>query len=175
MLFSGVYKFWLKSINLAIGREFENHRSLYSGRNFANIFSAGNAPHIFRQGDITNGIMRAFKGKWGSGLGEEKTGVLQALSRLSYCDFMSHCRRVVLDFDTSMKLTGPRHLTSSQYGYFCTSETPGGASIGITKNLSILTAISIASQKPDFVTWLRSPSASVYSPEILTDVIQWCL
>ena len=62
MLFSDVYKLWLKSINLAIGREFENHRSLYSGRNFANVFSAGNAPQIFRQGAITDGIMRGFKG-----------------------------------------------------------------------------------------------------------------
>ena len=171
-LFGDVYKLWLKSINLAIGREFENHRSLYSRRNFANIFSAGNAANIFRQGYITDGIARGFKGKWGSGLGEEKTGVLQALSRLSYCDFMSHCRRVILDFDTSMKLTGPRHLAPSQYGYFCTSETPTGGSIGITKNLSILTAISTASEKTAFITWLRSPSASVFSSELLTDTLR---
>jgi len=171
-LFSDVYKLWLKSINLAIGREFENHRSLYSKRNFANIFSAGNGTNIFRQGYITDGISRGFKGKWGSGLGEEKTGVLQALSRLSYCDFMSHCRRVILDFDTSMKLTGPRHLAPSQYGYFCTSETPTGGSIGITKNLSILTAISTASEKQAFINWLRSPSASVFPPEILTDTLR---
>ena len=69
--------------------------------------------------------MRAFKGKWssgsGAGVGEEKSGVIQALSRLSYMDFMSHCRRVVLDFDTGMKLPGPRRLHTSQYGYFCTS------------------------------------------------------
>jgi DNA-directed RNA polymerase III subunit RPC2 len=58
---------------------------------------------------------------------------------------MSHCRRVILDFDTGMKLTGPRKLHPSQYGYLCTSETPTGASIGITKNLSIMTAISTAS------------------------------
>jgi len=60
-------------------------------------------------------IMKGFKGKWGTGLGEEKSGVLQALSRLSYVDFMSHCRRVILDFDTNMKLTGPRKLHTSQY------------------------------------------------------------
>lgn len=82
-------------------------------------------------------IMKGFKGKWGTGLGEEKAGVLQALSRLSYTDFMSHCRRVILDFDTSMKLTGPRKLHTTQYGYFCTSETPTGGSIGITK-ISVL-------------------------------------
>jgi DNA-directed RNA polymerase II subunit RPB2 len=171
-LFADVYKLWLKAMNLAIGREFENHRAIYAGENFANIFSSGNAQQIFRQGDITDGLMRGFKGKWGTGLGEEKTGVLQAMSRLSYTDFMSHCRRVILEFDTSMKLTGPRHLAPSQYGYFCTSETPTGGSIGITKNLSILTAISTASEKAPFLAWLKSPSGGIMMPEILTDELR---
>jgi DNA-directed RNA polymerase II subunit RPB2 len=103
---------------------------------------------------LTNGLMRGFKGKWGSGIGEEKSGVLQPLSRLSYIDFMSHCRRVVLEFDTGMKLTGPRQLHTSQYGYFCTNETPGGASIGITKNLSVLTSVSTATPTKGFIAWL---------------------
>jgi DNA-directed RNA polymerase II subunit RPB2 len=76
------------------------------------------------------------------GGGDEAVGVLQALSRISYLDFMSHCRRVVLEFDMGLKLPGPRRLHPSQYGYFCTSETPTGSHIGITKNLSIFTAIS---------------------------------
>ena len=67
---------------------------------------------------------------------------------------MSHCRRVVLEFDTGMKLTGPRHLHTSQYGYFCTNETPGGASIGITKNLSVLTSVSTPTPTSVFLEWL---------------------
>ena len=101
--------------------------------------------------------MRAFKGKWDAGKvggGDEAVGVLQALSRLSYLDFMSHCRRVVLEFDSSMKLQGPRRLHTSQYGYFCTSETPSGAHIGLSKNLSIFTAVSNGMIPTAFVAML---------------------
>jgi DNA-directed RNA polymerase II subunit RPB2 len=168
-LFNNSYKLWVKAFTLAIDKEYNyNKKVLYANENFKNIFQAGNDSRIFLSGLLSDMIMKGFKGKWGTGLGEEKTGVLQAMSRLSYVDFMSHCRRVILDFDTGMKLTGPRKLHPSQYGYFCTSETPTGASIGITKNLSIMTAISTASQTPKFFEWLRT-TGRVYKPEDVTE------
>jgi DNA-directed RNA polymerase II subunit RPB2 len=168
-LFNNVYKLWTKAILLSIDEEYNYHKNTsYKGENFKNIFLPGNLANIFRQNFITEGIMSGFKGKWGTGLGEEKSGVLQALSRLSYVDFMSHCRRVILDFDTGMKLTGPRHLHPSQFGYFCTSETPTGASIGITKNLSIMTAISTATDETKLIKWLQT-RGRVYLPGDLID------
>ena len=159
MLFQGVYKTWSKAVGRAIDEEYNYNKSVYRGESFANIFSESNVGEIFRSPMknpemLTRGLMRGFRGKWGSGVGPDKAGVLQALSRLSYIDFMSHCRRVVLEFDTSMKLTGPRHLHTSQYGYFCTNETPGGGSIGIAKNLSVLTAISTPTPTSEFLAWL---------------------
>jgi DNA-directed RNA polymerase II subunit RPB2 len=168
-LFNNSYKLWIKAAALAIDKEYNyNRQVLYKDDNFKNIFQAGNDTKIFLPGLLGDMIMKGFKGKWGTGLGEEKSGVLQAMSRLSYVDFLSHCRRVILDFDTGMKLTGPRKLHTSQYGYFCTSETPTGASIGITKNLSIMTAISTASQTPKFFEWLKT-TGRVYKPEDVTD------
>lgn len=155
MLFSGIYAKWRKAVSLSVDEEWNYNKRIYSGEAFANIFDEGNKARIFNEGYMSDSIMRAFKGKWGSGLGEEKAGVLQSLSRLSYLDFLSHCRRVVLEFDTGMKLTGPRHLHTSQFGYFCTNETPGGASIGITKNLSILTFISTGTNPLGLISWLR--------------------
>ena len=167
-LFNNSYKLWVKAFVLSIGKEYNYNKAvLYKDENFKNIFQAGNGSKIFMSGLLTEMIMKGFKGKWGTGLGEEKSGVLQALSRLSYTDFMSHCRRVILDFDTNMKLTGPRKLHTSQYGYFCTSETPTGASIGIAKNLSIMTAISTSSQTDRFFEWLRT-TGRVYAPEDVT-------
>ena len=163
MLFQGVYKNWTKAVGRAIDEEYNYNVSVYSGESFMNIFSESNSSSLFRSfrvngkevpNMLTNGLMRGFRGKWGSGLGEDKSGVLQSLSRLSYIDFISHCRRVLLEFDTSMKLTGPRHLHTSQYGYFCTNETPGGASIGIAKNLSVLTTVSISTPTKEFLAWL---------------------
>lgn len=171
MMFQDVYTTWLNAVRLCLDREYNYNKGIYDGDKYANLFLQGVMGQMIRGGkldgeprdaakarDLSLGIMRAFKGSWssgtGAGVGEEKTGVIQALSRLSYLDFMSHCRRVVLDFDTGMKLPGPRRLHTSQYGYFCTSETPGGASIGITKNLSMLTAISVATNPAKFITWL---------------------
>ena len=155
-LFGGIYKKWKKAVSLTVDEEYNYNTSIYKGDNFKNIFQPGNAEKVFHTGFITEGLMRGFRGKWGSGMGEEKTGVLQTLSRLSYTDFMSHCRRVILNFDTTMKMARPRQLHTSQYGYFCTSETPTGASIGITKNMSIMTAISTAVHTHDFLEWLKN-------------------
>jgi DNA-directed RNA polymerase II subunit RPB2 len=171
MLFQGVYSNWFKAVRLTLDKEYNYNKGIYEGDKYANLFLYGVMGQILKGGrlegehrdaskarDLTVGIMRAFRGKWssgtGAGVGEEKSGVIQSLSRLSYLDFMSHCRRVVLDFDTGMKLPGPRRLHTSQYGYFCTSETPGGASIGIAKNLSMLTSVSVASDPAPFIKWL---------------------
>ena len=154
MLFQGVYTSWLKFARVTMDKEYKYNTSGYKGDNFANLFSAGNLPTMLGTSFLTDGVMRGFKGKWGSGVGEEKSGVLQALSRLSYMDFLSHCRRVVLEFDTGMKLQGPRRLHTSQFGYFCTNETPGGASIGITKNLSNLAMISMLTEPLSVTRWL---------------------
>jgi DNA-directed RNA polymerase II subunit RPB2 len=154
MLFNNAYTSWIKASRLAIDREWEGGRSSYRGTAFTHIFETSHAPTLFAQGFLTDIIMKGFKGKWGTGLGEEKAGLIQQLSRLSYCDFMSHCRRVVMEFDTGSKLVGPRRLHGSQYGYFCTSETPGGASIGISKNMSILTAFSMSMPLEPFLKWM---------------------
>jgi len=171
MLFQGLYTNWFKAVRLTLDKERNFNEGIYEGDKYQNLFLQGTLNQMFKAGMITEEIMRAFKGKWssgsGAGVGEEKSGVIQALSRLSYMDFMSHCRRVVLDFDTGMKLAGPRRLHTSQYGYFCTSETPGGASIGITKNLSTLTSISVASAPAPIIEWLYT-KGDVMSCEQMT-------
>uniref|UniRef100_A0A6C0DIL3 DNA-directed RNA polymerase n=1 Tax=viral metagenome TaxID=1070528 RepID=A0A6C0DIL3_9ZZZZ len=173
MLFNNAYNKWLKSVALVVGREHDNNKgTLYLGEKFRDIFDPTNAMKIFVQdGFITQMLMRGFRGKWDSGLGEEKAGIIQQLSRLSYCDFMSHCRRVVLEFDTSKKNQGPRRLHGSQYGYFCTSETPGGSSIGIAKNMSILTGFSVATNTEAFEEWLRF-KMGVFSPAVVVPQYQ---
>ena len=179
MLFTNTYNNWKKAVRLAIDREFEENKSIYEGRRFINIFNEGNTAKLFKLQMLTEGIMRGFKGKWvtggaggGGALGhsDEKTGVLQAMSRLSYLDFMSHCRRVSLNFDTGMKITGPRQLHGSQYGFFCTNETPGGSSIGIAKNLSLMTLISTATNPDPVVDCLIERGWVIPCSEMRTDL-----
>ena len=153
-LVQGAFANWRKAMLLTLDKEYNFNRSIYRDLNFLNMFQQGTLNTMFKAGMMTELVMRGFKGKWGDTLGEENAGVLQALSRLSFMDFLSHCRRAVLDFDTGMKLPGPRRLNTSQYGYFCTNETPGGASIGITKNLTMLAAISTGTEPAAFIEWL---------------------
>ncbi len=155
LLFNQIYAQWRKQINKVVGTEYKMNSTIYQGRNFRNLFSAERKNQAFVGGFITQGLRAAFKGRWGAGIGEDKKGILQALSRLSYMDFMSHTRRVIMNFDTSIKITGPRHLHPSQFGYYCTNETPSGAPIGITKNLTVLAYISTATMPAYFIDWLR--------------------
>lgn len=175
-LFHAIYNTWIKTMSRAIDEEYNYHKKQYEGDNFKNLFAPGNLPLILKAGFINEGIMRGFKGKWITGAGpvgggDEAAGVIQSLSRLSYLDFMSHCRRVVLEFDTSMKLPGPRRLHPSQFGYFCTSETPTGGHIGITKNMSILTSISNGMFPTKINAWLRTRGGVITTGEMTPQMI----
>jgi DNA-directed RNA polymerase II subunit RPB2 len=170
-LFQKAFLTYKKAALLEMDKEYNYSPGIYAGDNYVNMFLAGNLAKLFKQGMLTDSIMRGFKGKWGGGVGEEKTGVIQALSRLSYLDFLSHCRRIVLNFDTGMKLQPPRRLHTSQFGYFCTNETPGGASIGITKNLSMLTAISTFTDPEPFIAWLYARGSVMPCDQITADTL----
>jgi DNA-directed RNA polymerase II subunit RPB2 len=153
-MFLNLYKAYVKSVKRTIDDRYAYNESMYSNMDFLKIFGEANRREIFQYGFLTQGIMRAFKGKWMTGPNKEESGVIQEMSRLSYLDFISHTRRIVLEFDESIKLPGPRRLHPSQYGYFCTSETPSGAHIGITKNFSIMTAVSTGVYPDQLTKWL---------------------
>jgi DNA-directed RNA polymerase II subunit RPB2 len=173
MLFNNAYSTWKKAVRLSIDKVYEYNTSSYQNEDFLKMFTEGNIEQLFNLHLLTEMIVRGFKGKWQtSGSGEEKTGALQSLSRISYLDFMSHCRRVTLNFDTGMKLTGPRQLHPSQYGFFCTNETPGGSSIGIAKNLSLMTLITNGTDPRSFIEFLFTRGWVIPCSEMRNDLLQ---
>lgn len=153
-LFGEVWKDWKKAVVLKIDSQYRYNRSAYQDDNFLTLFAPANLGNMLTTTTLNDGLMRGFRGKWGTSAFNMKDGVIQPLARISYLDAVSHTRRVVSDFDTSLKLTGPRQLHTSQVGYFCTSETPTGAHIGATKNLSMLTAISVDIPAGPVIEWL---------------------
>ena len=74
-----------------------------------------------------------------------KVGVAQVLNRLTYISSLSHLRRVNTPIDKSGKLIPPRKLHNSSWGFLCPAETPEGGSVGIVKNLSYMTHVTIPS------------------------------
>jgi DNA-directed RNA polymerase II subunit RPB2 len=155
-LFAESWTTWKKTVRLEVDKIYNYNKTLFQDAAFLEIFRGGNANQVLSSSELNASIMRGFRGRWGASEFTIKKGVIQPVARISYLDAMSHTRRVISDFDTSMKLTGPRHLHPSQVGYFCTSETPTGAHIGATKNLSILTAISVAAPTDAVRGWLLS-------------------
>jgi DNA-directed RNA polymerase II subunit RPB2 len=154
-LFNGCWKDWRAAVTLTIDRTYRSNEQLYQGAAVFDLFAEGNLMSIFQPDMLNKGIMRGFRGKWGTNAMNEKVGVLQPLARISYLDAMSHTRRVVADFDTGMKTTGPRKLHTSQVGYFCTSETPTGAHIGVTKNMSMMTQYSLGAPAKPVYEWMK--------------------
>jgi DNA-directed RNA polymerase II subunit RPB2 len=166
-LFSAVWKDWRKAVMLAVDKKYNYNTTLYEGEKFIEIFAPGNIVDIFQTDLLNTSLMRGFRGKWGTSAANTKTGVLQPVARISYLDAMSHCRRILLDFDTSLKQKGPRHLHPSQLGYFCTNETPTGAHIGVSKNFSMMTYVSIASPVKPIMDWLEQKGGVI--PVALSD------
>ena len=58
---------------------------------------------------------------------------------------MSHARRISTPTDKSGKLIPPRKLHNTCWGFLCPAETPEGQSVGIVKNLSYMTHVTIHS------------------------------
>jgi DNA-directed RNA polymerase II subunit RPB2 len=154
-LFNACWKEWRATVVGTVDRAYRQNSQIYQGDAVFDLFAPSNLQNVFKTQELNQLIMRGFRGKWGTNEYNTKVGVLQPLARISYHDAMSHTRRVVSDFDTSMKTTGPRKLHTSHVGYFCTSETPQGAHIGVTKNMSIMTQYSMGAAAKPVYDWLR--------------------
>ena len=101
----------------------------------------------------SNVIEQGFKsslmtGNWGT---TKKKGVSQALQRYTYLQTLSAIRRAnspSIEVTTS-KVTSIRHVHGSQYGFICPVETPEGAKVGLMKNFSLTTTVSINNEQHD--------------------------
>ena len=77
--------------------------------------------------------------------GPNKVGVSQVLNRMNYSAGISHLRRISTPIEKTGKLIAPRKQHNSQFGYICPCETPEGHGVGVVKNMSTTTMISIFS------------------------------
>ncbi|CAK74549.1 unnamed protein product (macronuclear) [Paramecium tetraurelia] len=105
--------------------------------------------------DIDNALAT---GNWGRSKEGQvvKTGVAQTLKReTSLFATLSHLRRMNAPINPQMKLSKPRQLHNTHFGFICPAETPEGQKIGIVKNLSLMTTVSNDLQSKDKETLLK--------------------
>ena len=102
---------------------------------------------IIKSTTIENGLKRALStGDFGiKSMTSNKVGVAQVLNRLTYSSSLSHLRRINTPIDKSGKLVPPRKLHNTSWGFLCPAETPEGGSIGVVKNISYLSHVTIHS------------------------------
>jgi DNA-directed RNA polymerase II subunit RPB2 len=146
-LFRNYFNKLVKDMQKQVIREI-NTGSWKSSEDYRNIINKTNIYKIIKSTTIENGLKRALStGDFGikHSVNNSKVGVAQVLNRLTYASSMSHSRRISTPIDKSGKLIPPRMLHNSSWGYLCPAETPEGQSVGVVKNLSYMSHITIAS------------------------------
>ena len=143
-LFRNYFNKLVKEMQKQIVREI-NTGSWRSTEDFENIINMTNIYKIMKSTTIENGINRAlatgdFSVKQSS---STRVGVAQVLNRLTYVASLSHLRRINTPMEKSGEMIEPRKLHGTTFGFLCAAETPEGQSIGIVKNLSYLTHVTI--------------------------------
>lgn len=155
-LFRNYYSKMIKDAEKQIIREI-NTGSWRSTDDHLNIINQTNIYKIIKSSTIENGIKRALStGDFGlKHSSSNKVGVAQVLSRLSYISSISHLRRVSTPLDKSGKMVPPRLLNNTSWGFLCPAETPEGLSVGVVKNLSFMTNVSVYSDSAPIYDIIR--------------------
>ena len=137
----------IKEMQKQIVREI-NNGSWRSTDDYENIVNMTNIYKILKSTTIENGINRAlatgdFSIKQSN---SNKVGVAQVLNRLTYTSTLSHMRRINTPLEKNGgELIAPRKLHNTTWGFLCNIETPEGQSIGVVKNISHMSHITIPS------------------------------
>ena len=155
-LFRNYFNKVVKDMSKQIVKEI-NTGSWRSTYDYGNIVNHTNIYKIIKSSTIENGIKRALStGDFGiKQSSSTKVGVAQVLNRLTYASSLSHSRRIATPIDKSGKLIPPRMLHNTTWGFLCPAETPEGQSVGVVKNLSYMTHVTIPSNSSSIITYVN--------------------
>ena len=175
-LFRNYYNKLVKEMQKQVVREI-NNGSWRSKEDYENIINMTNIYKIMKSTTIENGINRALStGDFSiKQTNSSKVGVAQVLNRLTYAGTLSHSRRINTPLEKSGELIAPRKLHNTTWGFFCPAETPEGQSIGVVKNISYMTHITIPTNSAflyEYIFPLVTRVDSVDSPIALADKVK---
>jgi DNA-directed RNA polymerase II subunit RPB2 len=168
-LFRNYFNKLVKDMEKQVIREI-NTGSWKSTDDYENIINLTNIYKIIKSNTIENGLKRALStGDFGiKHTNSNKVGVAQVLNRLTYVSSLSHARRISTPTDKSGKLIPPRKLHNTCWGFLCPAETPEGQSVGIVKNLSYMTHITIHSNPLSLYEYILPHIFQIENEEIVT-------
>ncbi len=124
--------------------------------NFQRIVKRGKFPSIkviIRDKLLTQRIYSSMAtGSWVGG----RKGISQRIQRINFLDTLSHLQRVVSPLSASQENFEARELHPTHAGRLCCMETPEGTNIGLRKNLTILSRVSLDSQEDEIIKQLKT-------------------
>jgi DNA-directed RNA polymerase II subunit RPB2 len=155
-LFRNYFNKLVKEMQKQVVREI-NTGSWRSSEDYENIINMTNIYKLMKSTTIENGINRAlatgdFSIKQSN---SSKVGVAQVLNRLTYVASLSHLRRINTPLEKSGELIAPRKLHNTTWGYLCPAETPEGQSIGVVKNISYMSHITIPTNSSSLYEYVK--------------------
>ena len=124
-----------RNAKIEIDQEFRFNSSKYKS-DISTIINESNLRKVFSAMKIEKEYLKAFK----IGTILNKKGLIQALTRRSFSDIISHTRRI--NTPTGNVMIGQRRLHSTQYGIICPIEAPDGGNVGIKKHMTVMTHIT---------------------------------
>jgi len=148
----------IKDIRSSLAKEIHSGGWRASG-NFEEIVNVSNINKVIKSVILEVGLKTSLAtGNFGSAKigGPSKIGVSQVLNRLNYVAGISHLRRISTPIEKTGKLVAPRKLHNTQWGYICPSETPEGHSVGVVKNMSSTSIVSIYSNAKTIREYINS-------------------
>jgi len=171
-LYRNYFNKLVKDMEKQVIREI-NTGSWRSKDDYENIINLTNVYKIIKSTTIENGIKRALStGDFGiKHSNSNKVGVAQVYNRLNYVSSLSHSRRVSTPSDKSGKLIPPRKLHSTSWGFLCPAETPEGQSVGIVKNISYMTNMTIYSNSLPLYEYILPNIIKFGDPEFTSEFI----
>ena len=146
-LMGGLFRFLFKKLTIEVKKYLQ--KSLEEGRDF-NVIVAMKGCKI-----ISDGMKYCLAtGNWGDRKNPTKAGVVQVLNRLTYASALSHLRRCNAPLAKEGKLAKPRMLHCTHWGMVCPAETPEGHAVGLVKNLSLISKISVGAPQGPILEFL---------------------
>ena len=142
-LFRQYYSKMIKEFKTLCNKEY-NNGSWKATDNFHSIVNSSNIYKLIKPTIIENGMKFALAtGNFGIKNTFNKQGISQLFNKMSFNSIKSHLRRVNTPIEKCGKLVPPRKQHGTQWGYICPAETPEGQSVGVVKNISLSTIVSI--------------------------------
>ena len=144
----------IKDMKTSLTKEIHNGFWKSSGK-IEDIVNPSNIYKLLKSTIVTIGMKSSLAtGNFVGGKMGTKTGISQVMNRLTYLSGISHLRRVSTPIEKTGKLLAPRKLHSTQWGFVCPCETPEGHAVGVVKNLSSTSLVTLPMNPEPIVAFL---------------------